>query len=116
MVKWLVIVLLLISVPAVAMSVRLQWDANTESDLAGYKCYYRTKATPFQRYTTVYGFANQTSACRCTITQLKDNERYSFAVTAFNNTAIESRYSNQVGSGSKVMVRKINYRRGGRFK
>jgi hypothetical protein len=43
---WLPLVLfgfvLLCATPAHAMNVTFTWDANTESDLAGYKVYYGT--------------------------------------------------------------------------
>lgn len=128
-----------ISFTCFAMSVQLGWDANTESDLAGYKCYYRGKnVSTFTRYTTVYGLANQTLACNCTVKNLAANGRYSFVVTAFNRNEVtqvqysssyfngyttarsviyqESAYSNQVGAGATVVKRNIVFKGGGVFK
>ena len=31
--------------PAYALDVTLQWDANTEADLAGYRVYYKTETS-----------------------------------------------------------------------
>lgn len=116
MVKWLTIILLAVALPATAMDVYLKWDANTESDLAGYKCYYRGKnVSTFTRYTTVYGFANQTSACNCVIKNLVANGRYNYVVTAFSGSA-ESGYSNQVNVGATTVKRSIVFKGGGVFK
>jgi hypothetical protein len=79
--------------PGVLMAgdVVLQWDANTETDLAGYKVYYGTASgsygTPvvvgLQTTYTVSGLAPGT---------------YYFAVTAFNTSGAESGFSNQVSA------------------
>ena len=44
MIKKLILLaaIILYSIPVYAMDVTLQWDANTEPDLAGYKIYYDT--------------------------------------------------------------------------
>ena len=82
---------------ALAMDVKLQWDPNTETDLAGYKVYYGTDvfAGPIQ-----LDVAKQTVA---TVSGLDPAQNYSFAVVAYNTSGLESSYSNIVtvpGSGS----------------
>jgi len=70
----------------------LQWDANTESDLAGYKCYYR--AIPGGEYTIAATVLAPTTTC--TVSDLTSNGKYEFRVTAYNTGALESGYSNAV--------------------
>jgi hypothetical protein len=77
--------------PAWAGDVTLQWDPNTETDLAGYKVYYgaasRSYSAPItiglQSSYTVSGLASGT---------------YYFAVTAFNRDGLESAFSNEVST------------------
>jgi uncharacterized protein involved in tellurium resistance len=77
-----------------ASTVALQWDPNTESDLAGYKVYYQADSAtiPFQG-TAPVDVLNQTTA---TIDGLDPNYSYYFAVTAYNTSGAESSYSNIV--------------------
>jgi len=84
---------------ASAMDVKLQWDPNTESDLAGYRVYYGTDvfAGPVQ-----LDVANQTVA---TISSLDPAQNYSFAVVAYNTSGLESSYSNIVAvAGSNSLT------------
>ena len=70
-------------------NVDLTWDANPETDLAGYKVYWGVKPrvygtpTVISKETThrLVGFATGT---------------YYFAVTAYNTAGLESGYSNEV--------------------
>lgn len=80
-------------VSAQARDVSLQWNANTESDLAGYKVYYQagSATTPFSG--TPVNVNKQTTA---TITGLDPAKTYYFAVTAYNTAGKESSYSNVV--------------------
>jgi len=75
---------------ASAMDVQLQWDPNTEQDLSGYKVYYGIDGLANPAYLDV---SNQTAA---TIAGLDPAHNYSFAVTAYNTTGLESSYSNIV--------------------
>ena len=75
-----------------ASSVNLQWDANTETDLAGYKVYHTAESAPFEGAVSI-DVSKQTTA---TITDLDPNLSYSFAVTAYNASGIESTFSNIV--------------------
>jgi chitinase len=83
-----------------ALSVLLQWDPNTESDLSGYKVYYKANSSslPFDGTGAGGGSSpidvhNQTTS---TVTGLDPNKTYYFAVTAYNTSGIESEYSNIV--------------------
>ena len=83
-----------------AMSVELQWDANTETDLAGYKVYYKVDSStvPFDGVGAVEGASpidvqNQTTT---TVSGLDPSHSYTFAVTAYNTSGVESDYSNTV--------------------
>lgn len=97
----LVLVMLLgVPFPGYAMTVALQWDANVEDDLAGYKIYYKTglSTATFDGTGAVEGDSpfdvlNQTTA---TISGLDPNHSYIFAVTAYNASGVESGYSNTV--------------------
>ena len=93
-----------------ALDVTLQWDPNTEPDLAGYKIYYGTESGN-------YNGTNATGTCEpdCdspisvptgslgdqnnpgfTLTGLDDSEVYFFVVTAFDTEGLYSGYSNEL--------------------
>lgn len=78
------------STPAIAADASLSWDANTEADLAGYKVYYGTSS---RSYGTPIDVNNQTTF---TVTGLSEGQTYYFAVTAYNNTNVESAFSAEV--------------------
>ena len=69
-------------------------DGTTLTDLAGYKVYYGTASG---NYSTVIDAANVTSY---TVTNLTSNATYYFATTAYDASANESGFSNEV---SKTM-------------
>lgn len=79
-----------------AEQVALAWDANGESDLAGYKLHLGTASNA---YHTVFDVGNQTSY---TVPNLDRGTTYFFAVTAYNTQGNESDYSNEI---SKTVVR-----------
>lgn len=86
--------------PCFAASVFLQWDPNTETDLAGYKVYYRTDdlGLPFDGVGAAEGSSpidvhNWTTA---TINGLDPDRNYYFAITAYNFDGMESGFSNIV--------------------
>lgn len=80
----------LLLTPATAATVRLGWDPNTESDLAGYRMYVGTAS---RSYTTNYNLGLVTTL---SITNLAFDTTYYFAVTAVNAGGLESVYSNEV--------------------
>jgi hypothetical protein len=77
--------------PAYAGDVTLEWDPNTETDLAGYKIYYGTASGS---YSTPIPIGLQSTY---TITGLEPGTYY-FAVTAFNSDGLESAFSNEVST------------------
>ncbi|MSM38711.1 MAG: hypothetical protein GJT30_03695 [Geobacter sp.] len=86
--------------PSWALDVDLQWDANTEADLAGYKVYYKTDSSTlsYDGVGAVEGVSpidvhNLTTA---TISGLDPSLSYTFAVTAYNTNGVESVYSDTV--------------------
>ena len=78
-------------ISAFAQDVILAWDANTETDLAGYKIYYGTSS---RNYSTVIDVHNVTTYG---ITGLGPGTYY-FAATAYNTANAESGYSNEVSA------------------
>ena len=82
--------LLALAFTAYAADVTLAWDANTESNLAGYRVYQGTGSNP-----TTFTRVQQVAATTATIKGL-DNTSHSFAVTAYNTAGMESEYSNIV--------------------
>jgi hypothetical protein len=102
-----------------AAQVTLAWDANTESDLAGYKIYYKT-GSPGEPYNgtgadqgpapiivPLYELIDPDSP-EYTLTGLQDEEEvvYYFVVTAYDNEdpENESSYSNWVSNSSNKLA------------
>ncbi len=75
---------------ALAAQIKLAWDANTESDLAGYKVYYGTAS---RSYGSSVDVGNVTSYA---LTGLTQGETYYISVTAYNTSGSESGYSSEV--------------------
>ncbi len=86
-----------VSTESDASSVVLQWDQNTESDLAGYKVYSSADSATFVGSTPV-DVQKQTTA---TISGLDPDKTYIFAVTAYNAAGVESSYSNIVSAAEQ---------------
>jgi len=87
------IFLLIFGIPALALagSATLHWQANTESDLAGYRIYYGTSSRSYGPYIPVD--KNTTSY---TINNLTEGQTYYFALTAVDTSGNESGYSQEV--------------------
>ncbi|MBW1899939.1 MAG: fibronectin type III domain-containing protein [Deltaproteobacteria bacterium] len=93
---------------AYSAEVTLQWDPNTEPDLAGYKIYYDTNSgAPYEGTAADQGASPVVVAIEdltdpdqpeYTITGLTGSRDYFFAVTAFDNEtpSLESDYSDEV--------------------
>jgi type IV pilus assembly protein PilY1 len=81
---------LVLSQFALAAQINLAWDANTESDLAGYKVYYGTSS---KSYTNSIDVGNVTTY---TLTGLTQGQTYYIAITAYNTSSSESGYSGEV--------------------
>jgi hypothetical protein len=105
----LLILLCAVSLPAhnlQAAEVTLAWDANSETDLAGYFLYYRTCATsetcntigsldglPRERLRLNVEIEDP-AAPRYLLEDLTDDRKYVFVVTAYNDSGSESGMSN----------------------
>ncbi len=92
---------------ASAADITLAWDPNTESDLTGYRVYYKTgsSGTPYDGAGAVQGSSGITIPLealsdsdnpRFTLTGLSEETVYYLAVTAYNTQGSESGYSNEV--------------------
>lgn len=102
------LVLLLLPAIATAGEVTLAWDANSETNLAGYKLYYDGDSDT-ETYDGID--ANEgdspvviyledladSDAPTYTLTGLTGGEYYCFCLTAFNSDGLESDYSDEVG-------------------
>jgi hypothetical protein len=85
-----VILSLICFAPADAADLNLAWDANTESDLAGYRVYYGTAS---REYGDPIDVGNTTSF---RLEGLLEGVVYYIATTAYDTAGNESGYSNEV--------------------
>ena len=96
-----------------AADVTLQWDANTEPDLAGYKIHYDTNSgEPYapdaadyaaqgsSPVTVQIGDLSDPNDPGYTLTGLDEGKGYFFAVTAYDDEGLESEYSNEAATCS----------------
>ena len=84
--------LLLSPMVAYGATVTLAWDANTESDLAGYKIYYGTNS----RYTVSDAYSQSIdvgNTTQYTLADLDEGVTYYLAATAYDQDNNESDYS-----------------------
>jgi len=94
---------------AYGLDVTLAWDQNKESDLAGYKIYYK-EGKPGPPYdgtgvlqgnspiTVKLNFFDDKKNPSYRVTGLGDNNTWFFVVTAYSNEGGESGYSNEVST------------------
>jgi len=92
---FLILFILFFSFQSFAADVTLQWDANTESDLAGYKVYYGTTSREYQEPIPLDLVTTYTM-------HIPDSVMYFFAVTAFDTEALESDFSTEVSCMNNV--------------
>jgi hypothetical protein len=90
--EWLAIVsALLTAILAVpAQAVVLQWEANPEPDVVGYRVYMGQVS---RSYSTTHEAGSQTNA---EITALQPGKTFYFAVTAYNEDGLESDFSEEI--------------------
>jgi len=88
--KLVFILLFLFTTIGFSNTVSLQWDANSEPDVAGYKIYYGTNSGI---YFVSIDVGNVTTT---TVGNLKPGITYYFAATAYNVSRLESDRSNEV--------------------
>ncbi len=88
-----------------AADVTLQWDANTEPDLAGYRLYYKTGSSgaPYDGTGATEGASpiDAENVTEFTLHSLSDTEVYFFVVTAHDTEDLESEYSNEVTASTE---------------
>lgn len=94
--KYVIAALLLMGLSLVSASesnrITLAWDANTETNLAGYNIYVSlSPGGPYELIGT-----NEADNTEFTWYGLPDNLDHYFVVTAFNTEGLESDYSNEV--------------------
>ena len=89
----LTICLLALAFTAHAADVTLTWDANTETDLAGYLVYQKADSAtpPLVKIQDI-----PKGSTTASVTGLDSSHSYSFAITAYNTAGLESAYSNIV--------------------
>ncbi len=76
--------------PVFAAQIRISWNPNSESDLAGYRIYYGTSS---KSYSGIVDVGNETIF---TLTGLTSGTTYFIAVTAYDTSFNQSGYSNEV--------------------
>ncbi len=74
---------------AFARTATVSWEANSEPDLAGYRVHFGTVSHPFDQ--TV-----ETTGASAAVNNLEAGVTYTFAVTAYNTSGVESEYSKLV--------------------
>lgn len=77
---------------AMAMDVIFQWNANTETDLAGYRVFMREMPAAYNFITPAWEGAETTA----NLTGLSDTEDYFFVIRAYDVWGNESGNSNEV--------------------
>ena len=88
------------SIPAFAYNVKLAWDPNSDTNLAGYYLYYGASSRNYTHRIDVG------SATVYTVTGLGPGMYY-FAVTAYATSGAESSFSNEVALATGVTVPQI---------
>lgn len=72
----------------------LNWGANSETDLSGYRVYYGTSSGSYEQ---AFGQGvNVGDATSFSVNDLASGQRYYFAITAYDTSGNESGYSNEV--------------------
>jgi len=85
------------SIPVKAEEYTLSWDANSESDLAGYKIYVGTESRKYNDVIIPTGEQALATVFEGVLTIPEDTKiTYYFAVTAYDTSGLESDFSNEV--------------------
>lgn len=81
-------------------SKRINWNMNSESDLAGYIVYYGTASRTYSAMSTSVGLSGDgsTGTPSKIISGLLDGTTYYFGVTAYDTTGNESTFSGEVSA------------------
>jgi hypothetical protein len=76
--------------------IRLAWNSNTESDLAGYRVYYDTRSRVYDNSIDVAMPTQSGDLTTFSLTNLISGQTYYLAVTAYDLSYNESDFSNEV--------------------
>jgi len=97
---------------AAANRITLAWDSNPESDIAGYKVYSGTNS---HVYPTVVDVGKRTTV---TLSNLVAGRTYFLALTAYDTTALESDFSQEIVYDVPVEIPDLafTYLGGGRYR
>lgn len=79
----------------------IQWDANSESDLAGYQVYYGNTSG---EYDSLFDVGNITNY----LIDVKTDMMYFFAVTAYDTAGNESGFSNEASCNIRSIFGDFN--------
>ena len=91
--------------PCHAKIVTFQWDANTESNLAGYRLYQSNQSGKYVFGNGSVNFVAEIPESTETYTiNLQEGGRKYFVLTAFNTEGLESVPSNEVDSEGNITV------------
>lgn len=98
----MVCVLVVPLTPAYALDITLQWDANRESDVAGYRLWYRVGSSG-PPYDCRGAYEEPSPVAVGNVTQftlhnLDDNQEYYFTLTAYDVEENQSYFSNEVST------------------
>jgi len=105
----LTLVFMFIYIPSFAVDITVRWNANIESDLAGYKLYYKTDLSgePYNGAGAIEGASPvdiplvdlvDINNPEYTITELDATHVYFLVLTAYDDAGNESGYSNEVNT------------------
>jgi hypothetical protein len=84
--------------------VSLQWDPNTESDLAGYRIFSREQGSQSYDFASPAWEGTDTS---CTIDNLDETKTYCFVARAFDSSGLESQNSVEVCNSPTAITNQL---------
>ena len=77
-------------------TIKLGWNPNTESDLAGYRVYYGTTSGTYDNSIDAGMGTLSGGFVTYSLTNLSKGQSYCIAVTAYNTSNYQSGFSNEV--------------------
>jgi hypothetical protein len=77
-------------------TIKLAWEPNTESDLAGYHVYYGTSSGAYTNLVDAGMGTLSDGTVTYSLTNLTKGQTYCIAVTAYNTSYYQSGFSNEV--------------------
>ena len=98
----------LLAVPCFGSTVTLQWDANTEADLDGYRLFVSTKtllSMPTQQAMITDAIKKSTTTATTFTPLLAANTTYYFRLTAFDKTGNQSGFNVDYSSNPYQVIK-----------